>query len=129
MFLQTDDVLVSESVVGTDAVGGVSKRIERYLTRRLDERGIKTGSNQDYRPGDAKIIVRLDSIEAVTTTGMGMWAPIVRQQPKIKYVAKLMSGDGATLFTVEDQKDDESLDTATKKVGEAVADRVTKWYR
>ena len=36
VFLQADDVLVSESVVGTEiAVDGVSKRIERYLTRRL----------------------------------------------------------------------------------------------
>jgi hypothetical protein len=73
--------------------------------------------------------LKLNTIESVTATSLGMWAPIVRQQPRIKYTATIVSEDGSPVFTFDDERDDESLDTLTKKIAERVSDRVVRCYK
>ena len=125
--LETDDVLYSQVLVGESGIKGVANRIEKYLKKNLSERGIKT--DQGDASKGAKLTVKLDTIEAVTTTSIGFWAPIIRQQPKIKYHAALVAENGTTLFDSDDSLDDESLDTLTKKIADRLGARVSKFFR
>lgn len=129
IFSETDDLLYTQVVVGESAIQGISKRIEKYLVKKLDERGIKTGPSGTFKGGDAKLTVKLNTTETVTSGSPGLWVPIVVQKPKIKYTATLLSEDGTTLFSSDDERDDESLDTLAKKIGEKVSERVVKCYK
>ena len=87
MFIKSEakDLLLSQAVVDQSGVPGVSRRIEKYLGRTLNDRGINT--TDLLARGNSKIIINIDNIETKTATSIGMWAPIVRQQPKVRYTA------------------------------------------
>ena len=123
---ETHDLLYTQGL-GEAGIPGFTRRIQYYLAKDLAKRGI-TCSSEGAQAGDAKLTVRLDTIESATVTDIGFWAPIIRQQPKVKYEATLASSDGTTLFTLEDQQDDPSLDTLSKKIAERLGGRVAKWY-
>jgi adenosine/AMP kinase len=73
--------------------------------------------------------VNLNTIEAVTISDIGFFSPIVRQQPKVKYTVTFASSDGSTLFTFEDQQDDQSLDNLAKKIADKIAGRTARCYQ
>jgi hypothetical protein len=128
VFFQTDDVLYTGGL-GEAGVQGATKRIEAYLTRRLNERGIQTASSAAFTSSDAKLTVKLDAIETVTSTSPGLWMPKMTQRPRIKYFVTLLSHDGTLVLTFEDKQDDESVDNLTRKIGEKIADRVARYFR
>ncbi len=127
IFFQTDDVLYTGGL-GEASVESATKRIEAYLTRRLNARGIQTASSAAFASSDAKLTIKLDAIDQVTSTGFGWFMPTMRQQPRIKYVTTLLAHDGASLLTFDDREDDESLDNLAKTIGERIADRVTRFF-
>ncbi len=125
----TDDLLYSTAVVSETAVQGVTRRIEKYLVNNLNDRGVQAGPSDTFKNGDAKLSVKVNTIETVTTTSIGAFSPIVKQQPKIKYTATLLAADGTTALNFDGEQDDESLDTLTKKIAEKVGDRVARCFR
>jgi hypothetical protein len=129
IFSETDDLLYTQVVVGEPAIQAVCRRIEKYLVNDLNERRIKTEASAGFSSGDAKLTVKINTIETVTTTSPGLWMPVAKQQPKIKFTATLLADDGTTLFSFDGEKDDESLDTATKKIADEVSKRVEKYYK
>jgi hypothetical protein len=129
IFLETDDLLSTPGVVADSGPQGIARRIEKYIVQDLKEHGIRTAPSNPAPSEDATLTLTLNTIETVTATSPGFWAPIVRQQPKIKYAATFTSGDGGKLFSFDDQQDDESLDTLAKKIADKVAGRVVKCYK
>jgi hypothetical protein len=129
VFMDTEDVLYTTVLVGDSGLQGVSRRIEKYLVKNLTDRGVKIEPSGAFGSGDAKLTVTLNTIETVATTSIGMWAPIAKQQPKIRYNATFVAGDGTTLFSIDDAQDDESIDVLTKKIAEKVGARVARCYK
>ena len=127
-FFETGDLLYTQGL-GEAGDGGFTKRIQGYLVENLSRQGIMTVGSDSFAAGDAKLIINLTTIEAVTVSDIGFFSPIVRQQPKVKYSAGLISGEGAWLFKFDDQQDDQSLDNLSKKIAVRIAGRVARCYR
>lgn len=124
IFLDNDDVLDTLGV----AIQPVSARIEKYLVKDLSRRRINAKPASLFESGDAKLIVNINTIETRVTTKLGMWATVVDREPKIKYTATLLSGDGTTLFSINGTDYDESLDDVTGKIGRHIGEWVADSY-
>jgi hypothetical protein len=124
---EAKDLLFAQAVVDQSTVPGVSRRVEKYVGRTLNDRGIQT--TDLLARGNANLTVNIDNIETVTATSIGMWAPIVRQQPKIRYTVTFLSPEGETLLKLEGEADDESLEKVTRRIGEDVGRRIARCFK
>ena len=115
--------------LGEAGVPGFTKRITEYLTSNLSRRGIVGSTVAGASEPSAKLTIDLTTIENATVSDIGFWAPIVRQQPKVKYTATFVSSEGATLFRFDAQQDDQSLDNLSKKIADRITGRIAGCYQ
>jgi hypothetical protein len=117
------DVLYSGNVVQGSGMAGVTSRIEKHLCKRLDQRGVLNGGESSLHDGDARLVVKLNTIEALTGSVPGpFFTAVAYRKIQIKYSAALTSKEG-TVVEFEGEQTDESLDKLAQKVGEDVGNR------
>jgi hypothetical protein len=127
VILDATDVLYPSSVLGEGGLDGLTRRIQKYLVKYLNEHGVKTTDrNTDSQP---KLIVKVDTVETRSRSDIGLWSPVVKQDIRMKFNVAMNSDIGAVLFKFDGDESDESIDTLAKKVGERAGSRVPRYFK
>lgn len=103
--------------------------IAQTLVEELNAHGIKASTNVAPGTAEAQLIVEIASIETTTSTAPALWAPVVRQGLRMTYSASIISESGTTLKRFEDQREDETIEKLSKRVGQGIGRRASKYLK